>query len=103
MVNNIRDIPTDTPAGKRTLAVRLGDRPSRVVYVAMLGVALALGIACALAAPWSLLVILGAPLIVACCLPVLRGRTGRDLIVVLRNTGFAQLAYGILLGLGLAL
>jgi 1,4-dihydroxy-2-naphthoate octaprenyltransferase len=103
MVNNIRDIPTDTPAGKRTLAVRLGDRPSRVVYVAMLGVALALGIACALAAPWSLLVILGAPLIVACCLPVLRGRTGRDLIVVLRNTGFAQLAYGILLGRGLAL
>ena len=34
MVNNLRDIKTDTVAGKRTLAVMLGDARSRAVYVA---------------------------------------------------------------------
>jgi len=34
-VNNLRDIPTDTLAGKKTLAVRLGDNASRV-YVCVL-------------------------------------------------------------------
>ena len=33
VVNNLRDIPTDTAAGKRTLAVRLGDRRTRWLYV----------------------------------------------------------------------
>jgi 1,4-dihydroxy-2-naphthoate octaprenyltransferase len=36
LVNNIRDRETDAKAGKKTLAVRLGDRPSRWVLVAML-------------------------------------------------------------------
>ncbi|THE64992.1 1,4-dihydroxy-2-naphthoate polyprenyltransferase [Salinadaptatus halalkaliphilus] len=39
VVNNIRDKETDTEAGKRTLAVRLGYRWSRVEYVAMLALA----------------------------------------------------------------
>ena len=36
VANNLRDIPTDEVAGKRTLAVRLGDRRTRVLYVALL-------------------------------------------------------------------
>ena len=34
VVNNLRDIPTDTVSGKRTLAVRLGDARTRWLYVA---------------------------------------------------------------------
>src|SRR6185312_2664607 len=34
VVNNLRDIPSDTVAGKRTLAVALGDRDTRRLYVA---------------------------------------------------------------------
>ena len=35
VVNNLRDIPTDTASGKRTLAVRIGDRATRVLYVSL--------------------------------------------------------------------
>ncbi len=35
-VNNLRDIPTDTKAGKKTLSVRLGDHASRVYYSLLL-------------------------------------------------------------------
>ena len=41
VVNNLRDIPTDAVAGKRTLAVRMGDGPTRVLYVALVGAAFA--------------------------------------------------------------
>jgi 1,4-dihydroxy-2-naphthoate polyprenyltransferase len=36
VVNNIRDIDTDRRAGKRTLAVRIGRRPARLLYIALL-------------------------------------------------------------------
>ncbi|MEK7413090.1 MAG: 1,4-dihydroxy-2-naphthoate octaprenyltransferase [Planctomycetota bacterium] len=34
-INNLRDIPTDEQAGKRTLCVRLGDRASRIYHAAL--------------------------------------------------------------------
>ena len=42
VVNNLRDIPGDTVAGKRTLAVRIGDPATRRLYAALVGVALAI-------------------------------------------------------------
>jgi len=36
VVNNLRDMDTDRAAGKRTLAVRIGDRATRVEYTLML-------------------------------------------------------------------
>ena len=36
VVNNLRDIPTDTVAGKQTLAVRIGDQRTRVLYVVLM-------------------------------------------------------------------
>ncbi|MPV38230.1 1,4-dihydroxy-2-naphthoate polyprenyltransferase [Georgenia subflava] len=103
MVNNIRDIPTDSQVGKNTLAVRLGDRRARWTYVGMVWAPVVLGVLCALSSPWALLVLLLAPAAVRLSRIVLGGAVGRDLIVVLRDTGLLELGYGVLLGLGLAL
>jgi 1,4-dihydroxy-2-naphthoate polyprenyltransferase len=103
MVNNIRDLPTDAQVGKRTLAVRLGNRRARWGYVLMVWLPLVLGALCALASPWALLVLLLVPWAVRVSRVVLGGAVGRDLIVVLRDTGLLELGYGVLLGVGLAL
>ena len=103
MVNNLRDIPTDVVAGKRTLAVRLGDRRARRLYAAMLAGAMVAGLVCAFWAPWALLVVLLLGPAVLLALPVLAGANGILLRPVLGGTGLLELAYGVLLGLGLAL
>ena len=103
VVNNLRDIPTDTASGKRTLAVRIGDHPTRWLYVALVAGALVLAIACALDRPWSALAVLAGAVAIVPVRRVLSGAVGRDLIAVLGGTGRVQLAYGALLTLGLAL
>lgn len=103
MVNNIRDVPGDALAGKRTLAVRLGERWARRAYSWLLGAALLAGAACALAAPAALLVLIVTPGAVVLAVTVLLGARGVLLRPVLAGTGLLELAYGVLLGLGLAI
>jgi len=103
MVNNLRDIPTDMLAGKRTVAVRLGEYRARRLYVALVIVPILLALGCALAAPWTLLVAFLALPVGMLTVTVLVGARGRALIPVLAGTGLLELAYGALLGLGLTL
>lgn len=103
VANNLRDIPSDTEAGKRTLAVRLGDARTRTLYLALVGVALLCGLACTgwhVGAAASALGVLAAwPAIRA----VRGGATGRDLVPALGATGLAQLAWSTLLTIGVVL
>ncbi|HEY0187461.1 MAG TPA: 1,4-dihydroxy-2-naphthoate polyprenyltransferase [Cellulomonas sp.] len=103
MVNNLRDVPTDSLVGKRTLAVRLGERRARFVYALLVLVPILLGLACALAAPWSLMVMVLALPAGLLASTVLLGARGVALVPVLAGTGLLELAFGVLLGLGLAL
>lgn len=103
MVNNIRDAPGDAVNGKRTLAVRIGERRARRVYAWLLALTLVLGPACAVVAPWSLLVLLLVGPAAVLASTVLLGARGVLLRPVLAGTGMLELAYGVLLGLGLAL
>ncbi|MEV8150888.1 1,4-dihydroxy-2-naphthoate polyprenyltransferase [Arthrobacter sp. NPDC080073] len=103
MANNVRDIPTDIVAGKRTLAVRLGDRHARESYVLMLAVAILLVVVLAPTKPWMLIVLL---LIPACLMPawlMVNGRKRKSLIPVLKQTGMINLGYSVLFSLGLIL
>jgi 1,4-dihydroxy-2-naphthoate octaprenyltransferase len=104
VVNNLRDIPTDTRAGKRTLAVRLGDRRARWLYVACLVAAWICVVVLAAAwRPWAALAAAGVVVASKPIKAVLGGAVGRDLITVLGATGRTQLVTGLLLAAGLAL
>lgn len=103
MVNNLRDIPTDALVGKRTLAVRLGEHRARRAYAVMVVLPVLLGVLCALANPWALIVILLALPAGVLAFTVLVGARGIALVPVLAGTGMYELAFGVLLGLGLAL
>ncbi len=102
VTNNLRDIPTDVDAGKRTLAVVLGDRRTRTLYPSLVVAAFASAVAAAVVAPGALLALLAAPLAQAPVAAVRSGVVGRALVPVLQGTGTLQLAYGVLLGAGLA-
>jgi 1,4-dihydroxy-2-naphthoate octaprenyltransferase len=103
MVNNLRDIEGDAVVGKRTLAVLLGERATRLAFVGLLLVAFGLVAAVATARPWALFGLLGAPLAVRPARTVLTGGRGPALIGALQGTGLLTLATGLLLAAGLAL
>lgn len=103
IVNNLRDIPGDTDAGKRTLAVRIGAPATRIAYAACLGAALLLAVAVAADHPYALLALLATPVAFLPARKVLGGASGKELIAVLGDTGRAQLLFGLLLALGIAL
>jgi 1,4-dihydroxy-2-naphthoate polyprenyltransferase len=102
VINNLRDIPTDGAAGKRTLAVVLGDRRTRVLYAGCVAAPFAAAAAMATVAPLTLITLAAVPLAVQPVRQVLRAATGPGLIAVLGQTGRLQLAFGLLLTVGLA-
>ncbi|USQ79551.1 1,4-dihydroxy-2-naphthoate polyprenyltransferase [Ornithinimicrobium faecis] len=103
VANNLRDIPSDTETGKRTLAVRLGDARTRVLYAVLLALPLLTSVVAALVHPWALLALAAAPLAYLTVRPVLQGARGRDLVPAIGRTGLYQLGYATLLTVGLAL
>jgi 1,4-dihydroxy-2-naphthoate octaprenyltransferase len=103
VANNLRDIPTDAIAGKMTLAVRLGDRRTRVLYQSLLALAGILTVTLMRATPWSAMGLIAVPLALRAAGPVRLGRGGRDLIPVLRDTGLTLLVWSVAVAAALAL
>jgi 1,4-dihydroxy-2-naphthoate octaprenyltransferase len=103
VANNLRDRASDEVVGKRTLAVRLGERGTRRLYAALLIVPLLFSIGSAVVAPWTLLALLAAPLAYSPVRRVLGGVAGRDLIAVLGDTAMVMLAWSVGTGVGLGL
>jgi 1,4-dihydroxy-2-naphthoate octaprenyltransferase len=104
VVNNLRDIPGDTEVGKRTLAVRLGDHRTRLLYVGLLVAAfVAVPLVAGLGGrPFGALALAAIVLAQKPVVQVLGGARGPALIPVLGATGRVQLAFGILFAIGLA-
>src|ERR1700754_4192329 len=102
VANNLRVIPTDKETGKITLAVRLGDARTRLLYQALLAVALVLTLILMLATPWCAVGLVAAPLALRAAGPVRKGLGGRELIPVLRDTGLTMLGWAVAVALALA-
>jgi 1,4-dihydroxy-2-naphthoate octaprenyltransferase len=103
VANNLRDIPTDSAAAKLTLAVRLGDRRTRLLYVGLVFTAYAMVVLIAID-HLLVMVTLGTALpAIRPVLGVLFGARGRELVPVLKETGLLLLVYGTALGITLAL
>ncbi len=103
MINNLRDIRSDSESGKRTLAVRIGDGRARAVYLLFLLVPFALAALIAVARPFALLMLLALPLTLAPVRAVRGGASGPALIATLGQTGRLQLAFGLAFTVGLAI
>ncbi len=105
VVNNLRDIPTDRAAGKRTLAVILGVRGTRAEYLLLLAAAFITPVA--LVAGGHGFTVLLPLLALPIASPLLRTvRTfsePRQLNPALKGTARLALAYGVLFAIGLAL
>lgn len=99
VVNNLRDIETDRAAGKRTLAVRIGEQATRVQYVVLVAVPFVIPVLL-----WRLgalssffwLTWLALPVAVGLWRTVLARTRGPALNRVLKQTGMLHLLYGIL-------
>jgi 1,4-dihydroxy-2-naphthoate polyprenyltransferase len=103
VANNLRDIPTDTTAGKITLAVRLGDEGTRRFYLALLALAFLAVLSVLPRHPWAALALLSLPLAIPPARTVRAGARGLALLPVLRDTGRLSLVYAVLFAVGLVL
>ena len=101
VTNNLRDIPTDIEADKKTLAVRIGDRRTRRLYMMLIIVAFAMVVLMAISNAWTLLGLLALPWAIGPLRLVAAGAVGSDLVPALVSTGRLVIAYALAVSLGL--
>ncbi|WP_253202126.1 1,4-dihydroxy-2-naphthoate polyprenyltransferase [Subtercola sp. PAMC28395] len=97
MANNIRDIDQDKVAKKRTLAVLVGNRVARVVYVLFMLVAYVVAALVSWIYPLALLVFFTLLIAIPAALIVLTGKTAKEFILALKLTSLVGLVYGLAL------
>lgn len=103
MVNNIRDRELDQHVGKRTLAVKIGARWSKVLFLAMLWLPMVLLSIVTLVYPSLALVWFVVLLSGPATLIFVMAKTAKELVLVLKLTSFIALGFGLLALLALSL
>jgi 1,4-dihydroxy-2-naphthoate polyprenyltransferase len=103
MVNNIRDIETDKLAAKKTLAVMLGKKSATALYLVMIWLPFLILAFFVLLYPATLMGFFALLLVFPATMIVLSAKTAKELILVLKLTSFASLAYALSLSAGLFL
>jgi 1,4-dihydroxy-2-naphthoate octaprenyltransferase len=102
VANNLRDLDGDQRVSKMTLAVKLGDRRTRWLYVALMMVPDVVLVPVVVWYPPAVLALLTAGPAFVAARKVLRGARGPELVAVLKATGLVLLAYGVVLLVALA-
>ncbi|MDN4471394.1 1,4-dihydroxy-2-naphthoate polyprenyltransferase [Demequina zhanjiangensis] len=103
MVNNIRDIETDSLTGKRTLAVRLGPQRARHAFLGVMMAPVLCAVIVSFAHPWALLATITALPSLLVGLAVRGPFEGRALAPIFAATSAVGMGYGVLLAIGLAI
>jgi 1,4-dihydroxy-2-naphthoate octaprenyltransferase len=101
LANNVRDVHSDAATGKRTLAVRVGERRARWLYVGCLAGAAVAIVGASIDAPWALLALAVVPLAVRASRTMLDAREPQELVGVLVATARLELVTAVLLAIGL--
>ena len=101
MVNNIRDIETDKLASKKTLAVMLGKKAATGLFLVMIWTPFVILSFFTLLYPATLMGFSSLLLVAPATLIVLTAKTAKELVLVLKLTSFASLAYALALAAGL--
>jgi 1,4-dihydroxy-2-naphthoate octaprenyltransferase len=103
VANNLRDLPSDAEAGKRTLAVRLGDGDTRALYSSLLLLPFVVPVALyGHGWPWGLLPLGAFPIALYQYRHVRSGVSGPELVPVLKATGLTELVFAVLFAIALA-
>ena len=102
-VNNLRDLPQDNLVGKRTMAVRIGEKNTRVFFMLLLVTAQVTALAAASISSLALITLICAPITYRVVRQVLNGAVGAELIEVLSKTAKLQLLMASLLAAALAI
>jgi len=97
VLNNLRDLPSDEVAGKKTLAVVIGDKSTRDLYKWLMFFALVISVALALFSFYYLFALLSLPLVSKSVRAVSAGARRDELITLLAKTGRIQIIYSIAL------
>jgi 1,4-dihydroxy-2-naphthoate octaprenyltransferase len=103
LVNNIRDIETDQKAGKRTLAVMLGHKPSKTLFLLLIWLPVAINLLLVLFYPATILGLFNLLLLLPITLIIMESRRSGELITALKLTSLAGLGFAALVGLGIYL
>jgi 1,4-dihydroxy-2-naphthoate octaprenyltransferase len=100
-INNLRDLPKDSLVSKKTLAVRLGDKNARAMFIALLVFTHATSALAALITPWTLITLIFLPLTIGIVKGIQGGASGAALIPMLGRIGKLQLFLSIALAFAL--
>jgi len=102
-INNLRDLPQDKLVGKRTMAVRIGEKNTRVFFMLLLVTAQVTALSAASISSLALITLICAPITYRVVRQVLNGAVGAELIEVLSKTAKLQLLMASLLAAALAI
>jgi 1,4-dihydroxy-2-naphthoate octaprenyltransferase len=102
-INNLRDLPQDKLVGKRTMAVRIGEKNTRVFFMLLLVTAQVTALAAGSISSLALITLICAPITYRVVRQVLNGAVGAELIEVLSKTAKLQLLMASLLAAALAI
>jgi len=100
VLNNLRDRNKDSESGKRTLAVLMGEKGTRIFFAVLMLGSNTVGILTAFDRVWCALTALLLPIALYLAATVIKGAGGRDLISLLQRTALFQLLFAALYAVG---